>query len=423
MVKTYNQTKEFDLYTISMEADLPAMGTAEYKIVPFAAASRYLDVFAKEARTAENEYLKLQINDNGTITVTDLSNGKMYDDLLYYLDDGEIGDGWYHVNPVNDSVVDTTGFPCRIELFENGPARAVFKITKLITIPREMEYYRHGIRRSEDMTAMEITSYVGLSAGARFVDVETIVDNTARDHRLRLAIPTGIPSERYFANQPFAFVERLTGVDFDTQTWKECDIPEKPMSGIVGKREDDGTGLAFISAYGLHECAAFDDSRGTICVTLFRSYGKTVRTNGEDGGQIIGRHTFRYGIMPMQADTSYAQLIRIQEAMQVPVKSATIRVNADYRVPASNSYFEIVGEHICASMIKCPENEEQNQVIVRVYNMSGNDASAKIVCFRPLVSVFEVDLNETDKAACAFDSHSVNVQLSGWKIKTFRLQF
>ena len=265
-----------DRYRITMEANVPPMGTAVYKIVPSESAVRYFQRLPGNEREAENAYIKLTIHENGSITIYDKQSKVSYNKLLGYLDDGEIGDGWNHANPVEDSLIGSFGMSCRIERKEHGSSRTVFKITHYLQVPESMEGESQRLRRSSRNVTMEICSWIGLSKDSREVDVETVINNTARDHRLKLVIPTGIRSDTYFVNQAFAFITRKTGIQLETYNWKEPDCLEKQMGGIVGKRALNGTGIAFISAYGLHECAAPDDEAGAIWVTLFRAFGKTV---------------------------------------------------------------------------------------------------------------------------------------------------
>ncbi|MEW5817609.1 MAG: glycoside hydrolase family 38 C-terminal domain-containing protein, partial [Spirochaetota bacterium] len=297
-------TAHVDIYTLSFEVELPPCGTTEYLIEPVRGPVRYLNTLAQDVRSVENEYISLHINGDGTLKIKDKSTQRVFDRLLSYLDDGEIGDGWYHVNPVEDRSVDSTGMHCRIERIENGPSRTVFQVTRVMEVPEAIVENCNGIRRSKEIIRLTIVSRIGLSRGHRYVDVETKVFNTAKDHRLRLKLPTGINTKTYFASQPFAFVERKTGIDLATDRWKECSVPEKQMSGIVGKRAEDGTGFAFVSCYGLHECAVTDDNEGTVFITLLRAFGKTVMTNGEEGGQVQEELDYSYCLVPLNPNVS-----------------------------------------------------------------------------------------------------------------------
>ena len=427
--RRYNQfVEQADVYTVSFEAEMPAMGMSEYKIVPFAQPSRYLQCLAKDENEAENEYIRLKVNGNGTIDVYDKLRNTSYNQLLSYVDDGEIGDGWYHANPAEDRVLTSAGCACAVERVENGPDRAVFRIVQDFRVPEAMDYGPHGIRRSQRDTTLKIVSKIGLSKGARGVDVETTVDNTACDHRLRLKIPTGIRSRSFFASQAFTVVERPVGVNAGTQNWKECDVPEKQTGGIVFKRDSDGGGLAFISAFGIHECAAADDEKGSLMPTLFRSFGKTVMTSGEAGGQLLQELSFKYAVVPMQPGTSAAELTRMQERMQAGVRSTVFRAPADYALPDARSFFELTGEELCMSMLKRPENLQEGSVVVRVFNLSGRRAEGALKCYRPVERAEALNLNEEAVAAESAapggsGRHTVPLDLGPWKINTLRLYF
>ena len=102
---------------------------------------------------------------------------------------------------------------------------------------------------------MRITSFVTVQKDSPAVKIEVSVDNRAKDHRLRVLFPTNVTGDKYFAGQAFYQVERKTGFDRKTVSYREPDVPERNMNGIVGKRGADGCGIAFVSAEGLHEAA------------------------------------------------------------------------------------------------------------------------------------------------------------------------
>ncbi len=414
---------EYNRHTVTFEADLPAMGYAEYDVVPFVGTCRYLEVMSRHEREVENEHLKLTVGHDGTISIYNKANGSRYEHLLSYLDDGEIGDGYNHANPVEDRLISSYGAPCLIERIENGPVRTVFQITHTITVPSRMEQLPYGFVRSSDPTVLTIRSKIGLSQGASYVDVETMVTNNARDHRLRVSLPTGCQSDTYFVNQPYAFVERKTGVDTSTQDWKECAVVEKQMGGIVGKRGEDGNGIAFVSAYGLHECAATDDEYGSIHVTLLRSFRRTVESNGEEGGQLIGELNYKYAIAPLDPYTSYADLVRLQETLQAGVRTWCNSIGEEYKIAAPTSHFKISNSNICLSALKRPEDGSENEIIIRCYNVSSDSSTARFSSSHTVKNVIKVNMNEVGSEALEHEKDGFDMQLKPWEIQTYRIQF
>ena len=53
-----------------------------------------------------NEHLAVQIEANGTLTLTDRKTRRTYRDLLTFEERADIGDGWYHGVAVNDQDFD-----------------------------------------------------------------------------------------------------------------------------------------------------------------------------------------------------------------------------------------------------------------------------------------------------------------------------
>ena len=423
-IRRYNQYSEkADIYTISMEVELPACGTAEYGIRPCSKPSRYLQRLSGSGYGAENDFIKFEINNDGTINVFDKVTSTSFQGLIAYLDDGEIGDGWYHVNPVIDTLISSRGNACTIEKVEDGPVRCVFKITHGLAIPDSMEYLEHGIKRSDRKVGMQISSMVGLSKGAGFIDVETAIQNNAKDHRLRMRLTTGIDTQYYFVNQPFAFITRKTGIDVKTQDWKEHEVLEKQTGGIVGKRDSRGTGLAFVSSFGIHECAAPDNGEGNLDITLFRSFAKTKMTNGEPGGQIQGELKFNYCIIPLRKEITDADLVRLQECRQTGVMTVTGNVGGDCCLMEDTGYFEILGTDICLSALKVPEDESENEIIARLYNPTAESKSAKVRLRTEIVKVHKTDLEENNLEGVQVEGCTFEVLLDAWKLQTYRIGY
>lgn len=409
-----------ELYTVSFMAEIPACGFSEYLIVPNEKPTRYLEKMTSGTDFAENELVRMEITADGEINLYDKQTGKTYQNLVRFADDGEIGDGWYHANPVNDSVVYSKGTGARIEKIESGPSRCVFRIRKEMELPAEMERQHTGFVRSSRYVKMPIVIEAGLSGGARYADVKITVDNNVKDHRLRLVLPTDIPEKTYFAGQAFYCNTRKTGIDYTTQSWREHDQYEKQMNGIVGKRDKNGDGIAFISANGLHECAGLDD--GSLRVTLLRAFRTTVRTMGETRCQLQGELTYEFLLAPLDAEVTYSNLVTLQDCLAVKPLFTTTEVAKDYQ-PQSTSAMQLDGDGLHVSIIKTPEEEDENTVIVRVYNASDKDTAGSLSFEKAIASAQITNMNEEVRETIAHTEHSVAVSLTPWKVQTYKIIF
>lgn len=415
---------EGDTYTVAFEAEMAPMGETNY-IVYFpqkeAVATRYLSGLSTGFNKAENEFIKLCINRDGTLCITNKENNHTSDGLLYYVDDGELGDGWNHVNPVDDRVVCSKGMPCAISIINDGPSQCVFGVRTSFVLPKCMGTKKGratGFHRSSEEDVLEIFSRITLAKGARYVEVETDVRNNIKDHRLRAVFPTEIEGNTYFASQAFAMVNQTVGRDAATDDYNEFDPYERPTSGIAGKRGENGQGLALISAYGIHECACFTNNE--LALTLFRSFDKTIFTNGEKDGELLGNLHFRYAIVPLSDKVGDGMLQRIQDKMQAGVEVSFVN-GFDGDAPESTSFVELTGDdNLCYSTLKACEDSDY--IAIRVYNLGGKTAAGKIKTGFRIKSAYTSDLAEKPETEISHDDFAFHIQLGAYKIQTYLIE-
>lgn len=412
-------TKPADIYSVTFKAFVPAGGKSEYRIVPFEKASRYLKHMKSGVDYMENDFIRVSINPNGTVSILDKNTNKVYDNQLRLVDDSEIGDGWFHAGAKEERTVYSGFEPCGVEKIESGCSRCVFRITKTLRLPKRLEATAVTQVRSGDYDTCTVTFDVGLSENERYADIKMVIDNrNIKDHRLRLIMPTYTDSDSYFAGQAFYCCNRRAGIDFETQTWREYDQYEKAMNGIVGRRSADGSGLAFISAYGLHECAALTDEEASVYITLLRGFRRTVQTNGEVKGQLNTTLSYHYILAPIDDSVQYADLVRIQDKLAAPVLSGYSEIKPSESIFKPESGFKLAGDGICLSILKCAEDEDS--FVARVYNAS--DAPSAAVMEFPFApsEAFSVNLNEEaethNKAELA--ANTVRMELKPWQIGT-----
>ena len=408
-----------DIYRITFRAFMPAGGTSEYRIVESEKPSRYLEHMESGSDYMENDYVRIEINTDGTISMLDKKTGKIYKNQLSLADNSEIGDGWYHADAKEDRTVYSGFGGCRVEKIESGCSRCVFRITKEISLPKEMIIDQTTQRRSSEYENCIVVFEVGLSENARYADVEMTFDNRVKDHRLRLVMPTYTDSNTYFAGQAFYCCTRKAGIDFATEQWREPEQYEKAMNGIVGRRDAAGNGLAFVSAEGLHECGSTADKNSTLYVTLLRSFKKTVATNGEKRGQLMGEHKYKFVLAPIDNTVSYADLLKIQDKLAVGTISMYREVEKEEKLAAPEGVFRIDGENICLSILKCAERED-GAYAVRVFNASDKASNAIIQFGKTVQWAKNVNLNEedTEENNAKINGNTVSVPVKAWQIVT-----
>ncbi|MBQ7714612.1 MAG: hypothetical protein IJT70_01950 [Clostridia bacterium] len=407
--------------TVAFEADLAPLGATAYSVVKSdKAATRYFDRLTKSPVTADNGIVALEIAPDGSIKLTDHSTGEVYPDLLTFYDDADAGDGWYNVTPAANRRILSNGAPTQIDVVTDGPALCTFRITKTMTVPRELsrgDGRMTSFTRSRDSVEMKIVSDVTLCAGENRVHVKTTVFNNAMDHRLRVRFPTGVsPESDYVAEVPFCFVTRRSGCDKKTEHWMEADRGDKPTSGIVIRREGD-RGLAVCSHYGIHECVSADDADASLNLTLFRAFRQTVITDfsPEAEGQVQGKQEYEFDVMPITDRTSLTEIKRTFDSDVAGVSSSM-----KWGEPKDGaSFLEVTGGAVYSTM---KATESGDGVVVRLFALD-EDAVTTLTFPKPISRAALCDLKEDETETLSADGCSVTLKSSPWRITTVKVRF
>ena len=267
---------------------------------------------------------------------------------------------------------------------------------------------------------LKLVSYVGLSEESPFIDVNLSYDNIAKDHRLRMFVPTGIDSDKYFSGQAFCCVERKVGIDYSTQNWRETDQYEKATNGIVGKRDSENDGIALVFANGIHECAAFDDEDGSLAFTLSRSFFRTHNTSGETRCQINMPLEYSFNITVLDGKTKYCDLVKQQDVLAAKMHSTFTYTGVGEDINAPQSLLSVSGD-VNTSVIKC--SEDNNGIIIRLFNPSDDIKTAKISLCKDIIKAELVNLNEEFIKETEFNKNNIELKIAPWKIETLKIYF
>lgn len=320
---------------------------------------------ATSERSMENEFLSVTIEANGSLTVTDKRTGEAYSRLLTFEDSADIGDGWYHGQAANDQVFVSTAAQADVALVANGPRLARFRIRTTMRVPAEFRFDR--MVRSEQLAELVIDSQVSLFQGSDRLEVRTVVQNVARDHRLRVLLPSGTKADTYLADGVFDVVERPIALPGDNHVRRELAVETCPQQNWTAVA-DGRRGIAVV-APGLMETAVRDTADRTLALTLFRGTRRTVFTDGQPQGQLLGELTFNYWIMPVHGSINPVRLgeaaillgAGLRDVQQVAADVALHRQDAN--LPSSASFLAVDGGVLVTSVI-----DQDGGLEVRCYN-------------------------------------------------------
>ena len=136
----------------------------------------------------ENEYLRVEMNPNGTFNLTDKILGHVFQNLNYYEDRGEHGDYWLNKKPMFDRVITSLGCHAVISVKESGPLRST--LVSEIRMPLPSKGIREQQKRGDNIIDMLIRTEITLCAGSKQLEVNVEFENRHEDHCLRVMFPT-----------------------------------------------------------------------------------------------------------------------------------------------------------------------------------------------------------------------------------------
>ena len=326
----------------------------------------------------QNENLRVEVQSNGTLRLTDLQNGEVYENLLTIEETADIGDGWYHGVAVNDQTFVSTASAADVALVHNGPYLTSFRIRTVMRVPAEFDF--EAMRRSDSFTEMVVDSLVSLRPGGDSMEVRTRIVNPIKDHRVRLLCPSGCAdAHTYLADSQFDVLERDIALREDRHLYKELEIETKAQQSWTAVHAG-ARGLAVVSK-GLLESAVCDLKERPVALTLFRSTGRTVMTDGEPEGQLLDREmVFDYRIRPLRGAPERGALCTEGQRLAAGLRNVQLQAAdlAMYRdgenLPTVESFLEVDGPAVVTATQQTEKGLE-----LRLFNPDQQEAAVRIL--------------------------------------------
>jgi hypothetical protein len=239
-------------------ADIPPFGWRRVHLAPGPAAPEQVD----DRREIGTGPIEVRAADDGTLTVR--FGDREYAGLGALEDEGDRGDT-YDFDPVGDADrARVTAVAVTRTRHESGIERLV--VDRELAVPARMVADR--TRRTEETVIVGVRIEARVAVGVERVDLQVVVTNPARDHRLRLCFPTGAPVREFRAATTFDTARRDTD-PVDDARWEHPAPATFAQQGWVA-----ANGLR-VGAPGLPEAEVTAD--GVMAVTVLRAVGWLAR--------------------------------------------------------------------------------------------------------------------------------------------------
>ncbi len=224
----------------------------------------------KELSALENDSLKVTINKNGTINLLNKKSKKEFKEILFLENGVDNGDEYDYDPGFSDFVINTKSLTATSTIQQVSKNVQQAKINYVFSVPADVK----SREEKKCNTNLDVELIIKLTNNSDLLDLKIKLNNTAKDQRTRLIIPTSLKTNFATSDAIYSSIDREV-VDnacdvWEKENWKEKPVPIYPALSYLNIAQDEQN-LAIINN-GAREYEIVDD-HGTIAITLVRSIG------------------------------------------------------------------------------------------------------------------------------------------------------
>lgn len=437
-------------------SDVPAFGYVQYTLDTKGNSAKNLE----KKNTLENEFYAINVEEDGSLTITDKENNVTYKNQGVLVENGDDGDSFNYSPPRKDLEVFSNKSECSVEVSGSDIYdQAVIKFN--MVIPKDLEERAEG----KVSVNLPITMTVALRKDSKVIDFNVHVDNKGLSHRLCVLFDSQIVSSFNYADEQFGSIkrpnyyekemklymasaenktEKKTGVQElanwanDQSTWQEPPISIEPTQSYVSLT-DGKQGIAVIPQ-GVREYEVLDDHM--IRLTLFRTYGfmgkenliyRPGRASGEriietPAAQLLKEMDFAFGFTTYASDINEANVDTLAKAYNTNIEVYTYAEFLNGRLIFSQreiegtkesrySLFETENKLVVSAMKKAEDNDGY---IIRLFNGKNHENISDTIKFNfDVKEAYYTNLSEEKTEGIKVENNTINVkELSHCKFVT-----
>ena len=437
-------------------SDVPAFGYVQYTLDTKGNSAKNLE----KKNTLENEFYAINVEEDGSLTITDKENNVTYKNQGVLVENGDDGDSFNYSPPRKDLEVFSNKSECSVEVSGSDIYdQAVIKFN--MVIPKDLEERAEG----KVSVNLPITMTVALRKDSKVIDFNVHVDNKGLSHRLCVLFDSQIVSSFNYADEQFGSIkrpnyyekemklymasaenktEKKTGVQElanwanDQSTWQEPPISIEPTQSYVSLT-DGKQGIAVIPQ-GVREYEVLDNHM--IRLTLFRTYGfmgkenliyRPGRASGEriietPAAQLLKEMDFAFGFTTYASDINEANVDTLAKAYNTNIEVYTYAEFLNGRLIFSQreiegtkesrySLFETENKLVVSAMKKAEDNDGY---IIRLFNGKNHENISDTIKFNfDVKEAYYTNLREEKTEDIKVENNTINVkELSHCKFVT-----
>lgn len=454
--KFYVPSKVLEATIAIKTNDVPAFGYVQYTLDTKGNSAKNLE----KKNTLENEFYAINVEEDGSLTITDKENNVTYKNQGVLVENGDDGDSFNYSPPRKDLEVFSNKSECSVEVSGSDIYdQAVIKFN--MVVPKDLEERAEG----KVSVNLPITMTVALRKDSKVIDFNVHVDNKGLSHRLCVLFDSQIVSSFNYADEQFGSIKRpnyyekemklymasaenktekkagvqeLANWANDQSTWQEPPISIEPTQSYVSLT-DGKQGIAVIPQ-GVREYEVLDDHM--IRLTLFRTYGfmgkenliyRPGRASGEriietPAAQLLKEMDFAFGFTTYASDINEANVDTLAKAYNTNIEVYTYAEFLNGRLIFSQreiegtkesrySLFETENKLVVSAMKKAEDNDGY---IIRLFNGKNHENISDTIKFNfDVKEAYYTNLKEEKTEDIKVENNTINVkELSHCKFVT-----
>ncbi len=384
----YGNYDPFVRYEIALEDTFPAMGYRAYLIQETDRTEEQPQADGPEEPVLENEWYRIRVEENGTLTVEDKKNGEIYSGVLTVEDGSDDGDGYDYSPLEQDWILTSEGEKARCTVSREGCLDRA-EISLSMRIPKDLDSRKAGLADGR----MDIVFHVELKKNSPVISVKMDVNNQAKDHRVRVLFPNNRGTDRSVSDNQFGIITRPAEdgamAVWEKERWSERPDSIYPFLSFVHQGNDRGLAVLTNS---VREYELTGEEFRTIALTVFRCVGVLGKENlyrrpGRPSGirmetpdsQMPGTHSYEFAFT---ADCAHSAR-RAREYTTPLITYNKMPYNAmklnqpEVRTPYVYSLLAVDNPEVTVTVLK---KEEQGEgLLLRCCNETGRKQEMEVV--------------------------------------------
>jgi mannosylglycerate hydrolase len=392
--------------------NIPGMGWKTFQIELNGRPKSFPAIpISAERHALENDYLRIEINENGTLEIFAKETGEFFSEVGYFIDEVDLGQYQADDKTTAHVPITTKKLHPQIKLLYNTPKAAAYRIEYYWEIPK-MFVWNHS-RRSPRHERINIIEVVSLDRLSRQVDLKIEIHDHAYDHQIKICFPIDFIPENSYTDGFFSVETR------NFQSRRGCE--ELSMRNFVGVSSEE-SGFAVLSD-GINEYQLIQSGRhNTLALTLVRNFqiSKAEKPVEEDRlrNEKAEMHLAFY---PHLANWESGEILIEALLFNTPLIVRQLTNYAGF-LPAKIQFLKVNPDILLFSALKTADDDRS--VILRLFNPTRNLVDGEINTCLPIEAARYLTLEEHIIANLEpIDPNRLGIKIFPRKIVTVKIIF